>query len=258
MDYYRVEFGGLDGWLWFHYGDLAPNRLGWTQQPDHWTLYFLEHSGGITLNKKSFGFSDGFVALVGPGVRAGFMRVGQGTPHYALTFGIVKRIEVVALPYVCDLGAMKEVRRAEMVDANEWLIRSIGRPLAAAYNLLWSIAKPSDVLKSSGALYDLEELVMSRLAEPLSVAEIAGELQISQSHLLRLVKAEHGLTIQEYLKEKRTEVARNMVVTTDMPLKAIAARTGMPNLQYFNKAIRAASGLSPRALRALAQNRTPH
>ena len=258
MKLYRAEMGGIAPWLWMSSGDLEETKRSWIQQPEHWTLFFLEHDGGFAVNNRTYAFGDGFVALVAPGAKAGFLRVGEGTRYVSLTFGLTKRVEVVALPALADLGEDREFRRREVYSAEAWLTRSIGRGIAFAYNLLWSIALPQDALRSSTVVHEFETLVVERIGERLSVASLSEELGVSQSQLLRLVRAEHGGTIQEFIRDKRAEVARSLIVSTDLPLKVVAAQVGMPDLQYLNKSIRAASGLSPRALRALAKNRTPH
>lgn len=258
MKLYRAEMGGIAPWLWMHTGDFDESKRSWTQQPDHWTLFFLLHEGGFSVSNGTYPYKDGFVALVAPGTKAGFVRVGVDTPHFSFTFDLTKRIEVVALPALVDLGEKKEFRRQEAHEAERWLSRSIGRGLAFVYNLLWDVALPPDLLRTSSVVHEFETLVVGRLREKLSVAGLASELGVSQSQLLRLVRAEHGGTIQDFIRDKRAEIARGLIVSTQEPLKAIAMRTGMPDLQYFNKAIRNASGLSPRALREMARNRTPH
>ena len=258
MKYYRVELGGVENWLWFNTGNLGEKHRQWTQQPDHWNLFFLEHAGVLLVNNRPHEFEDGFVALVGPGVKAGFLFVGDRTPHYSLTFGLKKGIETVALPIVAGFGEFKELRRKEFANAEHWLTRSIGPALATTINILWQVAQPAEVLRSSSALYDFEKLVTERLAEKIGLTELCRDLQVSQSQLLRMVRAEYGQTIQEFIREKRSDVAKTLITTTDLPLKTIANRTGMGDLQYFNKALRASCGLSPRALRELSLNRTQH
>ena len=258
MKYYRAELGGIEPWLWYYSGDLQEHRIQWTQQPEHWTLFFLEHRGGFSINNRTLPYDDGFVSLVAPGTKAGFVRVGADTMHYSLTFNFIKRKETVALPSLIDLGDLREVRRKEFQDADKWLNFSIGRGISCVYNLLWSIAQPVDILRSNDLMYDFERMVTNRLGEKLTVASLASELHISQSQLLRSVQAEYNQTAQQFIREKRAEIAKNLIVTTDLPLKTIAAKTGMPDLQYFNKAIRSISGLSPRALRSLVVNRTNH
>jgi AraC-like DNA-binding protein len=258
MKYYRVELGGIEPWMWVNTGHLKPSQQQWTQQPDHWTVFFLEHSGAFMLNNRIYPYSDGYIALAAPGMKLGFLRTGENTHHYSLTFGVTKRKEVVAIPCIIDLGDLREVRRSEFKSSEEWLGKSIGRGIACVHNLLWSIAQPSDVLRTSDTMYDFEKIVNDHLSEKLTVAEISLKLGISQSQLLRLVRAEYRLSVQEFIREKRTETARSLITSTDLPLKEIATRTGMADLQYFNKAIRSATGLSPRALRHLAINRTKH
>jgi AraC-like DNA-binding protein len=41
------------------------------------------------------------------------------------------------------------------------------------------------------------------------------------------------------------------LTTTDLPIKAVAARVGITDLHYFNKVIRRYLGASPRAVRAM-------
>ena len=258
MKYYRAELGGIDNWVWFNTGNLLDLHRQWTSQPDHWTLFFLEHSGVFIVNNRAYPFEDGFVAIAGPGAKVGFVNVGENTQHYRITFGLKKRVEVVALPTVSDTGEFKELRRQEFKHAEEWLTRSIGPALACTYNVLWQIAEPSEALRSSMALYDFEKLVNERLSEKITVQDLCQDLQVSQSHLLRMVRSEYGVTIQEYVREKRAEIAKTLIVSTDLPLKTIAAQTGMGDLQYFNKAVRQSYGMSPRSLRQLSVNRTKH
>ena len=258
MKYYQVNLGSLENWSYFDKGDMPEIRTQWTQQPGHWTVFFLEHSGGFMLNNRITPFHDGYVAVVAPGTKAGFLRVGPETPHYSVTFGIAKRVDTVAIPSLVDLGDMREARRKEFQEAQRWIHFSILRANACVFNLLWGIAQPIDVLRSSDLMYDFERLVTERLSEKLSVASLANELGISPSQLLRSVRAEYNQTAQQFIREKRTEVAKTLVLTTNLSLKEIAAQTGMPDLQYFNKAIRGLSGMSPRALRDLAKTRTRH
>ena len=258
MKYYQVNLGGLENWGWFNQGELPGIRTNWTQQPGHWTVFFLEHSGGFMLNNRVTPFHDGYVAIVAPGMKAGFLRTGPDTPHYFMTFGIVEKVDTVAIPSLIDLGDMKEARRKEFQAAQKWIDYSILRANACVFNLLWGIAQPIDVLRSSDLMYDFDRLVSEKLSEKISVESLAAELAISPSQLLRSVRAEYNQTAQQYIREKRAEVARTLVLTTNLSLKEIAVQTGMPDLQYFNKVIRGHSGMSPRSLRELARTRTIH
>jgi len=258
MRLYKVELGGFESWLWLNQGNLNRLQKSWTQQPGHWGLFFFEHAGILTINNKPIPYQPGNVGFVAPGVKAEFGRIGDDTHHSIFTFGIVPRKETVAIPAVADLGADADLRRKEVAASFEWLHVSIMRGLACAYNTLWSVAQPQASFRKSDLIFDAEALIIRRLKEKINVGALAEELAISHSHLLRLFREEHSCTIQEYIRDKRAEIARQLITETGTPLKEIAQRTGMPDLQYFNKIIRTTTGLSPRALREQAETRTRH
>ncbi len=258
MKLFKVELGGFQPWMWAIEGDLYDLHKKWTQQPEHHSLFFFEHDGIISINNKPIPFSVGNVAYVAPGTKVGFDRIGSDTYVYQLTFGLVGRTETVGIPAVADLGDLTEVRRGEFLDSLKWLHISTMRGLACAFNTLWSIAQPWQNLRKSDAAYHAESLIVKRLGEPINIPDLAAEVGISHSHLLRLFRDEHSCTIQEFIRDQRSEYARKLISETDLPLKEIAIRTGMSDLQYFNKLVRSTTGLSPRALRDQAITRARH
>ncbi len=258
MRLHRVNLGGLAPWLWANQGDLSERQKSWTQPPGHWSLFLLDHNGIATVNNKPIPFNAGQLAFIVPGGKIEFDRVGPNTACFSMTFEILPRHDVVAIPAVADLGDTKEQRREEVQSAFDWLQFSIMPVLACAHHLLWSIAQPISHFRKSDLVFDAESLIIKRLAEPIRVAELAQELGISHVHLLRLFREEHNCTIQEFIREKRAEVARQLITGSPNSLKEIAVQCGMPDLQHFNKVIRATTGLSPRALRLQAETRAKH
>jgi transcriptional regulator GlxA family with amidase domain len=58
-----------------------------------------------------------------------------------------------------------------------------------------------------------------------------------------------GLTPMEDLRQLRLEAARDLLLTTDLPLKAIAPRTGLGDEYHLSRLFRRAFGIAPGALR---------
>jgi AraC-like DNA-binding protein len=92
-------------------------------------------------------------------------------------------------------------------------------------------------------------LVASRLAEGLSVPDLAREVGVSQNHLAARFRSRFGVTIPRYLLTRRVERARQLLATTDLPVREIAAAVGMPDAQHFNKQFRRLVGHAPSAER---------
>ncbi|EME52219.1 AraC family transcriptional regulator [Amycolatopsis decaplanina] len=69
-------------------------------------------------------------------------------------------------------------------------------------------------------------MMRDRLAEPLSVAEIAGEVHLSVYHFIRVFKEKTGETPHRFLAGLRIEEARRLLRDTDLPIARIASRCG--------------------------------
>ncbi|UMP05399.1 helix-turn-helix domain-containing protein [Amycolatopsis sp. EV170708-02-1] len=69
-------------------------------------------------------------------------------------------------------------------------------------------------------------VMRDRLADPLSVAEIAGGVHLSVYHFIRVFKEKTGETPHRFLGRLRIEEARRLLRSTDLPIAAIAGRCG--------------------------------
>ncbi|MFC3455639.1 AraC family transcriptional regulator [Amycolatopsis speibonae] len=69
-------------------------------------------------------------------------------------------------------------------------------------------------------------MMRERLAEPLSVAEIAGEVHLSVYHFIRVFKEKTGEAPHRYLGRLRIEKARRLLRGTGFPIAQIARSCG--------------------------------
>ncbi len=253
-----MNLGGLEPWLYVHEGDLLEGDLGWTQPPDHYALFFFEHDGNLTINNRLIPFQPGNIGFIAPGAKVAFDRIGQGTSTTKLTFAIKARTDWVSVPAVADLGDSTEFRRNELRKAVNKLQFSIMPLLAFAFSVIWSVAQPDGIPTKSNLISIAENLILQRLSEKIGIGELSRELGVSHAQLLRLFREEHGSTVQEFIRDQRVQYARSLLIESSLEIKEVAIRSGIPNLQHFNKLIRYETGLSPRALRKQAEVRTRH
>jgi transcriptional regulator GlxA family with amidase domain len=94
------------------------------------------------------------------------------------------------------------------------------------------------------------EHIEANLAGALSVPDVAREARVSPNHLTRLFQAETGRGVVAYIRRRRMERARHLLLETTLSIPAIAASVGIADLQAFNKACRRELGGSPRAIRS--------
>ena len=87
--------------------------------------------------------------------------------------------------------------------------------------------------------------------DKITIAEIASEVQFSESHFMRYFKETMGTTFTDYLKDYRLTMAARLLTTSDSTVLAIAEETGFENLSYFNRSFKKKYALTPRQFRAM-------
>jgi AraC family transcriptional activator of pobA len=140
----------------------------------------------------------------------------------------------------------------ELADRNEGYRQAA---LAHLTLLLIDVARlAGDVvgdLKRSGEplLAEVFTVIDRRLAEPLSLRDVAHELGMTPGHLTTVVRRRTGRTVQEWIIERRMAEARSLLSDTELPVSEIARRVGMSDPGYFSRLFRRTHGASPRQWR---------
>ena len=91
----------------------------------------------------------------------------------------------------------------------------------------------------------VKRYVKGNLDKKITLSEIARSLHCSTVTLTEHFKAEFGITIMQYVKEKRMQEAKRLLLTTDEPLREIALMLGYPDVEYFSRSFKAELGEPP-------------
>ena len=86
-------------------------------------------------------------------------------------------------------------------------------------------------------------------AEDFTITEIAEELHVHPSHLMRLFKKEKGQTISHFRNQKRIKEAKELLIHSKLSMTEIAFMVGFNNPQYFSKIFKKEEKTTPKAFR---------
>ena len=89
-----------------------------------------------------------------------------------------------------------------------------------------------------------------RLHEPFRIDDIAEALGLNPSYLSTLFKREMGCTFTDYVRRRRVETARNMLLYSDYSCAEIAHILAFSSQSYFNRVFMKETGFSPGDFRA--------
>lgn len=76
--------------------------------------------------------------------------------------------------------------------------------------------------------------IASHLESELRREELAEQVHLNPDYLNRMFKKETGLTLKEYVIQKKMEQARSLLQTTNLPIYIVAAKVGYNNFSHFS------------------------
>ena len=80
-------------------------------------------------------------------------------------------------------------------------------------------------------------------------SQLAAELHISYSHCAHVIKKKTGLSISLYIQKFRLQKAKELLLSTDLPIKQIAYQSGFNSPSYFSRLFKDVFGVSPSEFR---------
>lgn len=131
------------------------------------------------------------------------------------------------------------------------------------YEYLFLLARkfPNDQLSVSEKKSDYVEKALkyieARYCDPVTIQDIADELNINRSYLHRLFRSFTGFSIQAYLLDYRIRQACILLRDTDLSVRVIAHSVSYADPLYFSRIFHQKMGMSPRDYRNHIRKESP-
>jgi len=84
---------------------------------------------------------------------------------------------------------------------------------------------------------------------PITVTDAAAFIGYTPNYFNNVFHTAFGLPFGAYLRKMRLEYAKNLLLSYDIPITAIALESGFGSLTHFSKCFKAAFGVSPQQFR---------
>ena len=144
------------------------------------------------------------------------------------------------------------------------------RYLLDLFELEWSTASPQRVEKCQSIFFYLCSLILEscctdenenknvkmikgyiarHLTEDISLSAVAELTHFAPQYVCALFKKHTGMTLTDYQNRERIKEAREMMISTDNELSAIAEACGFASYNYFLRVFKKMSGVTPREYR---------
>lgn len=156
---------------------------------------------------------------------------------------------LISVSCVNELAALAEKLLCSELNYQEYELFAAGILSQLLLKLLSESALTGYTRKHDGLVPKVIDYIEENCACPLSVEEIAACLYVSPEHLIRVFRAETGLTPWQYIRQLRMRRACAYLEESAMSVEEITAATGYRSASSFIAQFRTRYGLTPRAYR---------
>ena len=123
------------------------------------------------------------------------------------------------------------------------------RRTAILYEIFGEILRRGAVRTDEGVYIDRAiRLAETRLADGITVSELARAIGLDRSYFSTLFKKKAGIAPKDYLYQLRIRRAKQLLKESDSPVREIAAACGVPP-EIFSRVFRAKTGMTPKEYR---------
>ncbi|MCD8019944.1 MAG: helix-turn-helix domain-containing protein, partial [Clostridiales bacterium] len=98
---------------------------------------------------------------------------------------------------------------------------------------------------SDGGMKSVIDYIERNLKKGISLEDVANHVNISTYYLSKIFKKEMGVNFITYVTDRKMDLAKEMLVNTDTPVLNIALDLAYNEANYFSKAFKKKTGLTP-------------
>lgn len=122
-------------------------------------------------------------------------------------------------------------------------VRSAAKILEACAGYLW--LSKLVVLEDESQVKKLDAYINHHIHENITAQLLCDALDISKSHLYKLSLHYYGVGIAEYIRNKRIEWAKELLINEELSVNEVALKVGIVDYNYFSKVFKKSTGQSP-------------
>lgn len=236
----------------------ATRRIERYLLPDLWCLHLYAYRATLEVREHTVTIEPGMITLIPADTEMTYRFRGASQhlyAHFAVEANDATAPELTQTALAHPLGKDSAAYRHRLERIVELQVAQPRHADALLWSLLWDLtgrrygSGTDDALPA--VLADAIGFIDARMHQPIKVRDIADHVGYSHNHLTRLFREHLDTTVIAFLRARRMQRARHLLVHSDRTIGDIGGDVGLPDPQRFNKTFRQFYGRSPTAQRRL-------
>ncbi|MCR5784536.1 MAG: response regulator [Eubacterium sp.] len=106
-----------------------------------------------------------------------------------------------------------------------------------------------DEQESGDIVAEICKYIDENIGNELTREEIAGRFFLSKDYISHIFKNAMGVSLIDYINNEKTELAKHLLTTTNLPIGIVSSKVGYSNFAYFSRVFKKYTGVSPNEYR---------
>lgn len=249
MSFYSDEEFGI---LSVGYDDFCVVKPLYTfRMQGFYTLHFvISGSGTLEINNNKYFVKEGQMFFIPPDTKMRYYPDKENPWEYVwFSFKGDRIKEYCSLMGLSDVSPVCKCKHFQKI--NFVLKKSIDLLIkgeSGYFGILSAFYEIIDISTALSPLNDIQrvrKIIDENCASPaFSIEQLCRDVGISHVHLLRLFKKAYGVTLVKYIIEKRLELAKELLQTSDLSVSSVAYSCGFSDEVHFMKTFKQKTGVS--------------
>jgi AraC family transcriptional regulator len=218
-----------------------------------WLLVLADYEAEFVIDEHVVPVRPGTLTIFPPGAACSARFIGRSEQIQAFFQLAAGRGDEVPIPCLTDLGTEADRVQSQFEVALAAFPTDPARTARIIHEILYELSRqapPQPITSLHPAVRAAVAYIESNLHQQIDVKAIAAHAGLSERQLRTQFRRQFDMTVVGYVRRRRAERARKLLLATELPAKTVAAQIGILDLQRFNKLIRHEYGVSPLELRA--------
>ena len=208
---------------------------------DNCNLCRAREEGKMVVYKCPFGIYEAIVPIKKNEEVVAYLFVGMGIEDSEESLAEPLKLALDVSPNLNKKAIEKSIKETPRFSKEKLDAYAMMLPIIAEY------IETNDLLGDTNMTIGqlVKSYIKNNLSSKITLTDLSWKMHCSTVTLTEHFKKEFGITIMEYVMQKRMAKAERLLINSELSIRNVSEACGFPNIEYFSRSFKSCHGVSP-------------